>query len=140
ALRLVELREGTWGRPDNLDPNRSPAARSEVDEWCRWWRAARPEPAPRPDDLWDLSGWAIRARDLRAEMARLLPDLEAGDATDLADGFVTSATVLRHLQADPLLPPELLPAQWPGAALRDEYDRYDAAYRAVLRRWFAAAR
>src|SRR5690606_15893289 len=48
ALRLVELREGTWGRPDNLDPTRSPAARAEVDEWCRRWHAARPKPAPRP--------------------------------------------------------------------------------------------
>ena len=63
-----------------------------------------------------------------------------GDPTALADGFVTSADVLRHLQADPLLPAELLPARWPGAALRAEYDRYDAAYRATLRGWFRADR
>ena len=70
----------------------------------------------------------------------LLPGLEAGSAEALADGFVTSAAVLRHLQADPLLPVELLPPAWPGEALRADYDRYDAAYRSVLRAWFAAAR
>jgi phenylacetic acid degradation operon negative regulatory protein len=72
-------------------------------------------------------------------MTGLLPTLEAGDPAGLADGFVTSAAVLRHLQADPLLPPALLPDDWPGAALRHEYDAYDAAYRAVLRAWFASA-
>jgi phenylacetic acid degradation operon negative regulatory protein len=47
-----------------------------------------------------------------------------------------SAAVLRHFQADPLLPEELLPREWPGTALRAEYDRFDDAYRAVLRDWF----
>ena len=51
-------------------------------------------------------------------------------------GFVLSASVLRLTQADPLLPTELLPAAWPGAALRAEYDRYDAAYQSLLRTWF----
>ena len=57
----------------------------------------------------------------------------------LAEGFVTAAAVLRHLQADPLIPDQLLPAGWPGPRLREEYDRYDAAYRAVLADWFAEA-
>jgi phenylacetic acid degradation operon negative regulatory protein len=69
-------------------------------------------------------------------MRSLLRPLERGDTEALADGFVTSAAVLRHLQADPLLPDELLPARWPGAVLRSDYDRYDAAYRATLRAWF----
>jgi phenylacetic acid degradation operon negative regulatory protein len=43
--------------------------------------------------------------------------------------------VLRHFQADPLLPPSLLPDGWPGDRLRQDYDRYDAAYRSVLRTW-----
>ena len=42
------------------------------------------------------------------------------------------------LQHDPLLPSELLPGRWPGDALRAEYDRYDAAYRAVLRAYLRA--
>ncbi len=136
-LRLVELREGVWARPDNLDPDRSPDASAVVAEWCRRWRGARPDPAPPADDLWDLAGWQARAEELRDEMGALLGPLETGDRTALAAGFVISAAVLRHLQADPLLPPELLPARWPGDALRREYDRYDAAYRAVLVGWLA---
>jgi len=54
---------------------------------------------------------------------------------DLAPGFELSASVLRHLQADPLLPAELLPAEWPGTALRSDYDGWDARYRATLREW-----
>jgi phenylacetic acid degradation operon negative regulatory protein len=45
---------------------------------------------------------------------------------------------LRHFQADPLLPDALLPARWPGPELRHEYDDFDRAYRAVLRRWLRA--
>jgi len=33
------------------------------------------------------------------------------------------------------LPAELLPSSWPGAALRDVYDDWDARYRATLRSW-----
>jgi phenylacetic acid degradation operon negative regulatory protein len=137
-LRLVELREGVWSRPDNLDPDRSPEAAEVVARWCHRWRGARPEPPPVAADLWDLDGWSARADALRTEMAALLGPLDAGDERALAPGFVTSAAVLRHLQADPLLPPDLLPRRWPGDALRHEYDRYDAAYRAVLRTWLTA--
>jgi phenylacetic acid degradation operon negative regulatory protein len=45
--------------------------------------------------------------------------------------------VLRHFQADPLLPGQLLPEDWPGDRLRRDYDRYDTAYRSVLRTWFS---
>ncbi|HLT16769.1 MAG TPA: PaaX family transcriptional regulator C-terminal domain-containing protein [Acidimicrobiales bacterium] len=134
-LRLAELREGVWGRPDNLDPDRTPEARDLAVVWCRRWSSAVPDPAPDPSALWDLEGWVAAADALRADMARLLPGLEAGDRTGLAEGFVTSAAVLRLLQADPLLPAELEPAGWPGRAVRRDYDRYDAAYRAVLRGW-----
>lgn len=139
-LRLAELREGLWGRPDNLDPARSPEARAAADQWCRRWTGAQPDPAPDVATLWDLAGWADEAAGLRREMAALVDGFEAGDPSELAAGFVTSAAVLRHLQADPLLPPDLVPAGWPGPALRADYDRYDAAYRAVLRTWFTAAR
>jgi phenylacetic acid degradation operon negative regulatory protein len=139
ALRLVELREGVWARPDNLAADRSPDAMAVALQWCRRWRGARPEPAPDVAALWDLTGWAVAASALRQEMRGLVDSLEASDPSALADGFVTSAAVLRHLQADPLLPRDLLPADWPGDALRTDYDRYDAAYRAVLRTWFATA-
>jgi len=47
-----------------------------------------------------------------------------------------SAAVLRHFQADPLLPTELLPANWPGAELRADYERYDATFKDAWRTWF----
>ena len=43
--------------------------------------------------------------------------------------------MLRHLQADPLLPDALLPADWPGSALRRTYDHWDRRYREVLTTW-----
>jgi phenylacetic acid degradation operon negative regulatory protein len=60
-----------------------------------------------------------------------MPDTAAA----LAPGFELSAAVLRHLQADPLLPAELLPGGWPGRDLRDDYDRWDSRYRATLQEW-----
>jgi phenylacetic acid degradation operon negative regulatory protein len=136
ALRLVELREGVWGRPDNLEPDRAPDAAAVAGQWCVRWAGARPDPTPDVAAHFGLTGWAAAARTLREEMRSLLRPLEAGDTGALADGFVTSAAVLRHLQADPLLPDQLLPSRWPGASLRADYDRYDAAYRATLRDWF----
>lgn len=117
ALRLAELREGTWLRPANL-----------VREWPEIVTAqctlidGRPHGDPTPL-LWDLDGWAAEAHRLERELER---------ADGLAEGFLVSAAVLRHLLADPLLPAELLPAGWPGARLRARYDDFDARYREVL--------
>jgi phenylacetic acid degradation operon negative regulatory protein len=129
--RLGELREGVWLRPDNLD---EPLPEGPGLEAFR----CRPvgDPAQLAARLWELDGWATRARELRDRLTTLLPPLESGDRTVLADGFVLSAAVLRHLQSDPLLPDELIDDDWPGDPLRRDYDRYDAAYRAVLGSWF----
>jgi phenylacetic acid degradation operon negative regulatory protein len=139
TLRLAEVREGVWARPDNLDVDRSPEAAAVARAQCRWWRGAQPAPPPDPTVLWDLAGWAADAAALVVEMTELQDPLDAHDRAALGPGFVTSAAVLRHLQADPLLPVPLLPKGWPGDELRAAYDRYDAAYRAVLRDWFAEA-
>ncbi len=135
AGRLAELREGVWLRPDNLDG--LPLAGVAH---CTWLRATLDDPGLDDADLaarlWDLQSWAAGATDLRGEMAQSVGSLDAGDTAGLAPGFVLSAAVLRQLNADPLLPPELLPDDWPGSELRAEYDRFDAAYRRVLRDWF----
>jgi phenylacetic acid degradation operon negative regulatory protein len=120
-LRLAEWREGVWLRPDNLDV--TPTGVSA--EHCSWLVADLDDvPA-----LWDLDGWAKEARDLLDELAT------APTIDDLAPGFVLSAAVLRHLAADPLLPPALLPAHWPGDDLRSTYDGWDRAYRRLLAEW-----
>jgi len=126
-VRLAELREGTWLRPDNLDLN---LPDNVGDDLARF--GARPDdPTALAPRLWDLGGWAARAIELRRQLAAGTPD----DGTDLALGFVLSAAVLRHLQADPLLPPDLLPPSWPGESLREVYDGWDARYRQVLSAW-----
>jgi phenylacetic acid degradation operon negative regulatory protein len=45
------------------------------------------------------------------------------------------ATIVRHLTHDPLLPTELLPPDWPGAALRDTYDAFRDELLDARRRW-----
>ena len=152
SARLAELREGVWLRPDNLGdvagtlpagaggPAGAEGPEGEgAGEALHWFRAVPDgHPAALARRLWDLDAWAGRAGELLDRMASLVGPLEEGAGDVLADGFVLSADVLRHVQADPLLPPELLPASWPGTRLRDTYDRYDAAYRAVLGTWLAA--
>ncbi|QYC43326.1 hypothetical protein Nocox_28710 [Nonomuraea coxensis DSM 45129] len=123
ALRLAELREGTWMRPANLVRSAWPEV---VTAQCTLIDG-RPRRDPTPL-LWDLDGWAAEARRLEGALER---------ADGLAEGFLVSAAVLRHLLADPLLPPELLPAGWPGAELRARYDAFDARYREVLLRHLA---
>jgi phenylacetic acid degradation operon negative regulatory protein len=126
--RLAELREGVWLRPDNIDLVPDPAADPLVTTF-----AADPDGdlVALAGRLWDLAGWAQGARHLVGRLEELPP---AGP-DDLAPGFELSATVLRHLQADPLLPDALLPRDWPGPALRRTYDHWDRRYREVLTTW-----
>ncbi len=128
--RLAELREGVWMRPDNLEVRLPEDLRTDVELMT----AEPSNPGRLARALWDLPAWAARADQLLEEMAALTPDR----AEALAPGFELSAAVLRHLQADPLLPGELLPADWPGARLRADYDRWDVRYRATLRDWSRA--
>jgi phenylacetic acid degradation operon negative regulatory protein len=118
-LRLGELREGTWLRPANLDRPR-PAL---VTEQCTFL-TGRPETPDLAAALWDLPGWTSRARELEAALT---------EAADLPTTFVLAAAVLRHFLADPLLPAELLPPDWPGERLRARYEDFDRGFQSVLR-------
>jgi phenylacetic acid degradation operon negative regulatory protein len=138
-LKLAELREGVWMRPDNLAADRFSEDRAIVETQCRTLRGEpHGEAGALAAELWDLSAWSKEARELWRGMDRYLPRLEQGDTAVLRDGFVLSAAVLRHLVADPMLPPELLPANWPGPDLRERYERYDIAFKDVWRTWFRA--
>lgn len=112
ALRLAELREGVWLRPANL---RRPLP-DDLDQVAQRY-TGRPERPARElaAGLWPLDSWSTTARALLAHAARA--DLPA-------DRFTAFAAVVRHLLADPVLPPELLPADWPGAELRASYADY----------------
>lgn len=127
ALHFAELREGIWARPDNLDPERLPASRAVLDAQCvRFTHATGPaELAAR---LFDLDAWSAGADELLAALA--------GSASEsLAEGFMLSIAVVRHLQADPLLPDELLPDGWPGDRLRQAYADHDRAYARRFTAW-----
>lgn len=136
TLRLAELREGVWGRPDNLDADRSNEARQVVEGWCTTWRGGRPTPEPAVSRLWPLAAWAGEASERERELTSLEGPLRDDDLDALAAGFVASAAVLRLFQRDPLLPPGLLPEGWPGRALRSAYESFDHTYRGALQRWF----
>lgn len=121
-LRLAELREGTWARPANLDR----ALGADVTAQCTVFTAAAPagDPIALAARLWDLPGWARRARVLSAALDR---------TDDLADRFTVSAAALRHLLADPVLPESMVPTSWPGTGLRRRYDAFEQELRDVLR-------
>jgi phenylacetic acid degradation operon negative regulatory protein len=145
ALHMAELRESVWVRPDNLVGGGDAAADRVVDAQCVRWVARLAEADATGDvhlasRLWDLTGWADLADELQVRLDQVVGPLEDRDTDALAPGFVLSAAVLRHLLADPLLPEVLLPPNWPGAALRDHYDRYDRAFKATWRAWFRRER
>jgi phenylacetic acid degradation operon negative regulatory protein len=136
-LRLAELRDGVWTRPANLDPGRQPDDGAVVDGQCERF-AARPsgDPVVLAASLWDLVGWASRADELGGAMRATARPLEAGDLSGLGEAFELAAAVLRHLLADPLLPDELVPHDWPGSSLRVDYERFDRTFTAAWRAWF----
>lgn len=139
ALRLAELREGVWLRPDNLPPGELPEAETVVaGQTLALGSTPRTDEVALAARLWDLDGWTARAARLGAAMDASLPALEAADRGALRLGFVLSAAVLRHLLADPLLPSALVPRDWPGPALRATYDTWVLAFLRVWGEWSPA--
>ncbi len=127
--RLAEQRDGVWLRPDNLG-DRLRSDLSVVDgELQTYASTPKSNPCELAAALWPLEEWARRA----SQLLDRLNTVSASSSDDLASGFVLSASVLRHLQGDPLLPKELLPRSWPGERLRTEYDGWNRRYRQLLR-------
>ncbi|OBH05327.1 PaaX family transcriptional regulator C-terminal domain-containing protein [Mycobacterium sp. E1747] len=117
--RFGELREGVWMRPDNLELDLDP----EIDARVRVLRARVDDAAELAAQLWDLPAWARAGNRLFDEMAA---------APNIPARFVVAAATVRHLLTDPVLPDELLPADWPGARLRAAY--HDFATELLRRR------
>lgn len=111
--RFAELREGVWMRPANFDLDLTDGLRARM----RVLQSRDDDPAGLAGRLWDLPGWVRTGR-------RLLDDMSS--ATDVPARFVAAAGMVRHLLADPVLPVELLPDDWPGVALRQAYHDFAA--------------
>ena len=117
--RFGELREGVWLRPDNLDTTLG----EDVAERVRVLHTRDDDPVDLALKLWDLSSWVRVGHQLLDEMI---------SAADVPARFGTAAAMVRHLLTDPVLPGELLPDGWPGAALREAYN--DFAVELISRR------
>jgi len=111
--RFGELREGVWMRPDNLELDLDADIRARL----RVMQTRDDAPVELAGQLWDLPSWARTGHRLLAEMSAV---------TDVPARFVVAAGIVRHLLTDPVLPAELLPADWPGARLRLAYNDFAA--------------
>ena len=111
--RFGELREGVWMRPDNLELDLDAEVRARV----RIVQVRDDAPAELAGQLWDLPSWARIGHRLLAELS---------GATDIPARFVVAAAIVRHVLTDPVLPDELLPADWPGTRLRAAYNDFAA--------------
>ncbi len=134
ALHLAELRDGVWMRPDNLDPQRLPDEQATVNAQCLRFTGASGS-AALAARLFEPTAWAVRAVSLIDALDRAaLPPGDLGPG-DLVAGFRLSIAVVRHLDRDPLLPSELLPADWPGDELRRCYLTYQGDYAQRFMAW-----
>lgn len=125
SLRLAELRQGVWVRPDNLVRSWPDHLNDRVMRFDATPGFDQPPAPALAASLWDLEAWAGRA-------IRLLSALEAVD--DMAQRFMVATAMVRHFRDDPVLPPELLPTGWPGGKLREAYAGYEAELGELLRR------
>lgn len=140
-LRMAELREGVWMRPDNLpDEAASAEAIAIARQQCDWF-TCRPEgdAAALASQLFPLTDWADRVTLILARMKQTIPALEDGDLDQLSPAFILAAAGIAHVRADPILPADLLPKNWPGKKLRTACERYDKTFQRAWRRWHAAS-
>lgn len=109
--RFAELREGIWMRPDNINIDLG----ADLVAYTRLLTARDEQPGELADKLWDLAGWSDTGQELLTAMA---------DAADVPGRFSIAAAMVRHLGCDPVLPPELLPPDWPGERIRCRYAEF----------------
>jgi len=122
GLAYARWREGVWLRPDNLGLRYA----TLLQRTCTVWTSEAPsglDGRVLAARLWDLDGWAGRARAL---LDRLTEPL------DTAGRFLVAVRTQHHLLRDPLLPDGLVPAGWPAQPLRVAYDRFATELEAEL--------
>lgn len=128
--RFGELRPDIWLRPANL-----PMPAVEPDWIASTALPAGLDPEQLVARLWDRPAIAATARGLLAEMARCRDVCDWGDVRSIPELFLLSASIVRFLRGEPLLPSDLTPDDWPIAELRDTYDRFERDHQALLQRF-----
>ncbi len=68
-------------------------------------------------------------------MHRLRSECDWEDVRSIPELFLLSATVVRFLRSDPLLPAELVPDDWPSSELRSTYDRFERDHQRLLQQF-----
>ncbi|MEU8901516.1 PaaX family transcriptional regulator C-terminal domain-containing protein [Nocardia sp. NPDC048505] len=126
ASKLAELREGVWTRPANLEITLGRDADRRI---ARFTAAPQGNPVKLAESLFAPKLWARDAE-------RLLRAFDT--APTMADRFQVAAAAVRHILDDPLLPPPLLPTDWPGPRLRTEYETFRAEFIAFAELNFSA--
>ena len=126
--RFGELRPDIWMRPANL------GVPSPAPDWIvTTGPIAGADPVDLRDRLWDTRALHRRGTSLLATLDRLARDTDWSVPSSIPDVFVASAAVVRYLRDDPLLPPELTPADWPADRIRPAYDALEQELQTLLR-------
>ena len=136
TVRMVELREGVWGRPDNL-PRQQTQAAEVISEQCEMWTGTPDGPVGLA--AFRLDEWAARGGELLDHLTRTTAAIcsHPGDGPALVTAFEVGAAALQHLRHDPLLPETLLPERWPAPRLRSAYRDYERAMAESIRAWYS---
>lgn len=130
--RMGELRPDIWLRPANIA---GPAATGDL--LITRGPIEDRDPAALAARLWDLDRLAGAARTLVTAAREATATMTTDDPAALREAFMTSVAVVRFLQREPLLPPELVGADWPVEVLRHAYDDLEAAHMGMLARFVA---
>ena len=128
AAKFGELREGVWGRPDNI----SSRLQADTNHRLSLFSAVPDEDsATLASRVFALQDWARAAERLNRQLH---------DSSVMVERFEVAAAIVRHILDDPLLPAEILPARWPGRDIRDSYESFRVELTALAERILAAPR
>lgn len=129
-----ELRPDIWMRPTNLE--RPP---TDADWISTSGALAGIEAATLTGRLWNLEALSDEAHRLLERLDQLWLTIDWDDEQEIPGAFVFSATVLRFLRSDPLLPSALAPQRWPIDELRLGYQQFEGALQRLLRSFLSSA-
>ena len=138
VLRLAELREGVWLRPDNLDEGWAGPARAVVAAQCRRFTSPEPEdpPARWPPGCGTSTAGPGRPGSSGPAGPGGHPARGGRHRRPWVPGSCCRPTSCATCWPTRCCPPGLLPARLAGRRLRADYDRYDRAFKRLWRDWF----